>query len=273
MRITVVLGLTCLALLAANATAQPPIPKNLPKKVIKPKVFGTQADFLEWTQTYYQDPRPDLLDEGFQYFITSDLMKDEAKRVELAAFFGAALAITPGMGEPVRDVVVRNGTYDALFALVNALWLGDCDDCRELLKSIAENEPDPRVKEFVTRRIQLASPVAPGKPITALSQLHLLWSQFGASGDPAIPQRVAEVILTRFETSAEAMILQRAAEDSIRLHGSSPEVREGLRRAIENAQPTPLKEDAQELLNELQAAAATPAPVQSPGPAEPPPRP
>jgi hypothetical protein len=274
MRTPVVLGLTCLALLAPQATAQPALPKDLPKTVIRPKLFGTQAEFLSWTETYYQDPRPDLLDEAFQYFITSGLMNDEAKRVELAAFFGAALAITPGMGQPVRDVMVRNGTYDALFALVNALWLGDSDECRELLKAIAEKEPDPRVKEFITRRIQMASPIGPGKPITALSQIQLLWSQFGASGDPAIPQRIAEIIVTRYETSPEAMIFQQAAKDSIKLHGDSPQVREGLRRAIENAKPTPLREDAQELLTELSMKAAQPgAPAGDNGPAEGPPNP
>ncbi len=273
MRTHVVLGLTCLALLAPHATAQPNLPKDLPKTVIRPKLFGTQAEFLDWTQTYYQDPRPDLLDEAFQFFVTSDLMNDEAKRVELAAFFGAAIAETPGMGQPVRDVMVRNGTYNALFALVNALWLGDSDDCRALLKSIAENEPDPRVKEFITRRIQTVTPISDGKPITALSQIQLIWAQFGANGDPRLAERVADIIVTQYETSPEATILQNTARDSIRLRGESPEVREGLRRAIENAQDSPLKETAQALLAELSAPPSPASPNAGHGPSEPPPKP
>ncbi len=269
MRTQVVLGLTCLALLAGHSAAQPVLPKDLPKTVIRPKLFGTQAEFLNWTETYYQDPRPDLLDEAFQYFITSDLMNDEAKRVELAAFFGAALAKTPGMGQPVRDVMVRNGTYNALFALVNALWLGDSDDCRALLKTIAENEPDPRVKEFIARRIQTVTPIAEGKPITALSQIQLLWAQFGASGDPRAAERVADIIVTQFETSPEATILQDTARESIRVRGASPEVREGLRRAIANAKDSPLKQNAQALLDEL----STPPAGAGVGPSEAPPKP
>lgn len=247
-----------------KAKSAPPVPRNLPRTVVRPRMFADDRAFEEWMRTYHADPRPDMLDEAFVYFVRSAIATDEAKRVEAAAFFGAALSRTPGMISAVRDAMVREASYDALFAFVNALWLCDTDASREMLRTMAENEPDKRVREFIARRAQLVSPLAEERAIESLSQINLLWAQFGATGDPRIAERVAGVILTHYQTSPQATIFQDAARESLRSRGGSAAVREGLRRAIEKADNSPLKDDAVRLLDEMTAAAA-PGPSPQPG--------
>jgi len=263
MRHALLLGLVLAA--SPLAGAQPALPKDLPKSVVRPAMFKTDDEFVRWTHAYASDPRPDLLDEAFRFFLDSKLSRDPAKRVELAAFFGGALARTPAMAPAVRDAALRDRSYDSLFALVNALWLADSDECRDVLRALAAQESDERVKEFITRRIQAASPIAEGKSVDSLSQIQLLWARFDATADPEIPARIAAIIVTRYETSPEATLFQQAAENSIRDRADRPAVREGLRRAIERADDSPLKEDARQLLKELsEQSAGQPGPSPTP---------
>lgn len=261
MRNAILLGLLCFCLPLGPALAQPGLPKNLPKTVTRPILFDTDAEFLRWTENYYRDPRPDLLDEGFRFFLDSELAQDEVKRVEIAAFFGAALSRLPAMAPAVRDVALRDRSYDSLFALVNTLWLADNDECRDILRKLAEEEPNEDVQRFIRRRVQTTSPIASGKTIETLAQMQLLWAQFGATGDPEIAERVSRIILTQYETSPEATIFQQSARQSLRARADKPQVLDGLRRAIEKADPSPLREDAQAFYDELTSPTPGPSPA------------
>lgn len=267
MRNTILFGLLSTSLLTAahGAFARPTLPTNIPKTVVRPRLFNTAADLVRWAENYHRDPRPDMLDEAFRFFLDSELSKDEAKRVELAAFFGGALSRTPAMVPAVRDATLRDGTYESLFALANTLWMADSDECRAMIRSLAEKEPDQRVKEYLIRRAQATPPTADGPSIESLSQMNLLWWRFAATGESRIPERVTGIILTRFETSPQAQLFQQAAEDSLRKRGDSAAVREGIRAAIESADPSPMRDDAQRLLDELTAAVED-APGPSPAP-------
>lgn len=250
------LGLLATSLLTVNAgaLAQPNLPTNLPKTVVRPKLFNTSEELVRWAENYHRDPRPDLLDEAFRFFLDSDLSSDETKRVELAAFFGGALARTPAMAPAVRDAALRDGTYESMFALVNTLWMADIDECRAMIRAMAEKEPDARVREYLVRRAQATPPTADGPSIETLSQMNLLWWRFAATGEARIPERVTGIVLTRFETSPQAQLFQQAAQDSLRKRGDSVAVREGVRAAIEKAPPSPMRDDAQALLDEITGA-------------------
>lgn len=248
-----------------------PSPARLPKQVVRGALFNSDDEFLRWAGSYYAAPMPDVLPAAFEYFLRSPLSRDEVKRVELAAFFGAALRRAPELTIALRDVAVAARTYDALFALVNTLWLADGPEFRSTLRDLAETEPDARVKEFITKRAQAVSPLADGKAIDTISNMELRWWQFAATGDVEIPKAIATIVLTQYETSPEAAIFQGAAANSLRARGHIPQVREGLRQAIEASPPSPLRDDAQALLDEMERAGAPakappapPAPPESP---------
>lgn len=263
MRTAVLLGLLIAAapLAAAAAPPKPVIPKTLPRSSFGLSYFKSTDEFLTWTQNYYRNPRPDMLDEAFRFFLDSELSRDEIKRIEIAAFFGAALAELPAMAPAVRDAALRDRSYESLFALVNALWLADNDDCRAILRELAEKESNEQVKRFINRRVQTVSPFATDKPIETLGEMRMRWAQFGATGDIAIPEQISAIVLTQYETSPEAEIFQDTAEQSIRARADRPEVLEGLRRAIEKAQPSPRREKAVELYEELAGQLPGPAPA------------
>ena len=253
MRKPLLLGLlaTCALAIHAGATAQPNLPTNLPKTVVRPKLFDTSDELLRWAENYHRDPRPDMLDEAFRFFLDSDLSKDETKRVELAAFFGGALARTPPMAPAVRDAALRDGTYESMFALVNTLWMADTDECRAMIREMADKESDARVKEYLVRRAQAAPPTADAPSVESLAQMNLLWWRFAATGDARIAERVTGIVLTRFETSPQALLFQQAARDSLKKRGDSAPVRDGIKAAIDKAPPSPMRDDAQALLDEI----------------------
>lgn len=252
-----ILGLTLsIACLGVVAVAQPIPTDRLPREVETGADFSTAEEFLRWTANYYRNPRPREIDQAFRYFLNSGLMQDEARRIPIAAFFGAVFRERLELSLSVQAQVNARRDYDSLFAFANSLWLANTDGAREMLRSMADAEPNEQVKTFLIRRSQSASPIAEGREIRSLSQIETIWGEFGASGNPRIAERVTEVLLIEFEASPDALVLQQAAEQSLRLRARDHErVREGMRAAIDKAMPSPRRDRVRALLDEL-----TPAP-------------
>lgn len=253
MRTDAILGLAIsLALLGAGARSQPIPQDRIPRVVTIGAEFNTQDDFLRWTANYYSDPQPRDVHRAFVYFLDSDLMADEARRMPIAAFFGAAVRENPELADALRLQAEARNSYESIFAIANALWLTNTDWAREKLRTMAASEPNEQVQVFLTRRAQSASPIAEGREIRSLAQIATIWGEFGATGSPRIAERIAEVLLIEFEASPDALILQQAAEQSLRLRAREHEpVRAGIRSAIDKASPSPRRDRLEALLAEM----------------------
>lgn len=248
-----ILGLTIsLGVIAGHAGAQPIPTDRIPRTVESGVEFASDDDFLRWTASYYRDPKPREIDRAFRYFMDSGLINDEARRLPIAAFFGAAFRQRPELADSVRVQVDVRNDYNSVFAFANALWLTNADWARDTLRRMATAEPNEQVASFLIRRSQAASPIAEGRELRSLLQIETIWGEFGATGDTRIPERVAEILLIEFAPSPDALVLQQAAEQSLRLRGRDHEpVRAGIRAAIEKATPSPRRERLASLLAEL----------------------
>lgn len=253
MRTDAILGLAIfLAMLGAETRAQPIPPERIPRVVNVGVEFRTRDDFLRWTAGYYSDPQPREIHRAFVYFLDSGLLNDEARRMPIAAFFGAVMREHPDLAEAMRLQAVARNSYEPVIAFANSLWLTNADWAREKLRDMAASESNEQVREFLTRRAQSASPIAEGREIRSLAQINTIWGEFGATGSPRVAERIAEVLLIEFEASPDALILQQAAEQSLRLrakeHGP---VREGIRAAIDKASPSPRRDRLEAFLTEM----------------------
>lgn len=253
MRTPAILGLTLFLSCPLPAAMAQIVPtERIPRAVDVGAEFRSDEEFLRWVTNYYRDPQPREVPRAFVYFIDSGLMRDEAKRMPIAAFFGGALRERPEIADALREQIKARREYDPLFALSNALWLTNADWARQTLREMAAAEQNEQVSIFLTRRAQAASPIGEGRELRSLMQLETLWGEFGATGNPRLPERVAEVLLIEFDPSPDALILQQAAEQSLRLRAREHEpVRAGMRAAIEKAVPSPRRDALEKLLAEL----------------------
>jgi hypothetical protein len=204
----------------------------------------TVDEVERWMDGYHLRPRPDLVPAALAALRASGHLGDERTAAPVAAFLSQLLREDP---EPAGAWLGEVRTDVERAAVVEALWLTDTEQARELLSAMTPPVGGD-LQELIAALLAEHPPDLLAVPVEDGAVLDVLWAAYMASGDARYVLRVISVLpdggpvgeAARWSLASNAVRLDGVREICVRALDHEPDdVAAILRTILEADPPTP----------------------------------
>lgn len=162
-------------------------------KLEPPQHINSQTDASRFLETYYMQPRPELIPRAFAVMSQGTLLKNASARGPLIVFLGTTMRKNP---EVIGAMLALAGKLpmEQAGVIYSGLWFVNTDAMRETLQRVMQDAQQADVREGIAALLERQPPDLNDMAIDSPAIVDMLWAWYMASGNPKALQRIIAIL-------------------------------------------------------------------------------
>ncbi|MFH1509510.1 MAG: hypothetical protein ABIE68_05065 [bacterium] len=181
------------------------------------------------SMAYYKSPNPDIVVPMINTLTEQDTFQTNSFG-PMAAFFSRIFADNPDKLERwvMQDLCgLNNQPLSTFDVVVNALWMADTPEARDILNKIEDTTKVPDGKNYIESQITREVLDLKTMSVTTSLDLDIIWSAFFATGDKEYIEQIVSVLYSDDENSSNDVLLESTAKWSLKSnYADNPKIKE-----------------------------------------------